>query len=129
MSRFCHEVEPRYNEGPTHDRPSAKDAVAAASSVAKSRKEKDRRKAVFCSGVGFEMRASLRVVNIRIRSRCWIRVLVRCWRYLWMKRVSQKWPPVQGGPAQSYVPIHATKLINQIDVELKPHLHNPLHLS
>lgn len=34
-----------------------------------------------------------------------------------------------GRPAQNYVPIHATKLINQIDVELKTHLHNPLHLS
>lgn len=62
--------------------PSAKDAVAAASSVAKSRKEKDRRNVIFCSGVDFKMRASLREVNVRIRSRCWIRVLVRCWRYL-----------------------------------------------
>ena len=67
---------------PTHDRPSAKESVADASRIAKSRKEKERRKAAFSSSVDSDMRVSLRVVNVRIRSRCWIRVLMRYCRYL-----------------------------------------------
>ena len=55
---------------PTHERPSAKESVADASSMAKSRKEKERRNAAFSSSVGSDMRVSLRVVNVRIRSRC-----------------------------------------------------------
>ena len=55
---------------PTHERPSAKESVADASSMAKSRKEKERRNAAFSSSVGSDMRVSLRVVNVRIRSKC-----------------------------------------------------------
>ena len=61
----------------TQERPSAKDMAAVASSMAKSTKEKDRRNAAFSWGVGLGMRVSLRTVKVRIRSKCWIRVLSR----------------------------------------------------
>lgn len=54
----------------THERPSANDRMAEASSIAKSRKENERLKAAEFLELGFDMRSKERVVNIRILSRC-----------------------------------------------------------
>lgn len=54
----------------THERPSANDCMAEASSIAKLRKENERLKAADILEVGFDMRSKVRVVNIRILSRC-----------------------------------------------------------
>lgn len=48
----------------TNERPLANDWTAEASSIAKSRNEKDLLKAAACLGVGFEILASARMVNI-----------------------------------------------------------------
>ncbi len=84
----------------------------------------ERRKAVLCLLVGLEMRAKLRVTNVRMRSRCWIRVLATCCKYLIMPPQSVANPRVNPW----YVPIHASQLINLVDIELKAHLDDPLHL-
>lgn len=60
----------RISEELTHERPSANDCMAEASSTAKSRKENERLKAADFLEVGFDMRSKVRVVNIRILSRC-----------------------------------------------------------
>lgn len=55
---------------PTHERPSANDWMAEASSIANLRNENERLNAADCLAVGEGKRARVRVVNIRILSRC-----------------------------------------------------------
>lgn len=68
--------------GLTWVRASAKDWVADASSIAKSRNESERLNAALVSEVGLLRRARRRVVKVRMRSRCWSLVCERWERYL-----------------------------------------------
>ena len=64
----------------TYERPSARDWVAEACKIAKSIQEKQ---LLIASLLPLSLSIDLefgipRVTNVRIRSRCWIRVLARC---------------------------------------------------